>query len=130
MPFSLLLIAVLAVASSALHGGVLRAYVRRGCQGRAWRRAFPGASKSDIRDFLTLFADAFALRRKHRLKFGPDDTVLSIYQACNPHAWLPDALELETLATNMQTKHGLLPERLWNDGLTLGQLFAHTRRPA
>src|SRR5688572_3372633 len=74
----------------------------RACQGRAWRRAFPGAPKSDIRGFLSLFVEAFAFSDRERLKLAPGDEILGIYRAIYPaQRWGVDNLELESLALAM-----------------------------
>ncbi|PLP97285.1 hypothetical protein CYJ10_28570 [Cupriavidus pauculus] len=122
-------LAALVLYGLAFGGGLPSAYARRRCQGRAWRNAFPTASKAEIRDYLSLFADAFAVRDTHKLQFRPDDTILSIYRAWYRYPWMADALELETLAEAIETRHGLRLENLWTDDLTLGQLFVQTRRP-
>ena len=38
---------------------MMRRFVERGCAGFSWRRRFPDASKSEIREFLDIFIDAF-----------------------------------------------------------------------
>jgi hypothetical protein len=103
------------------------AYGVRQCQGRDWRRAFPEAPKAQIREFLTLFVEAFAFAEKEKLKLSPDDRILSIYRTRYPSRWTPDALELETLAKDVKTKYGLSLASIWNENLTLGQLFAKVR---
>lgn len=97
------------------------------CQGAAWRRTYPGASKQDIRRFLGIFAEAFEFHQTHRLKFHPNDALLSIYRALYPHEWQPDGLELEMLDKYIGKQYGLKLTDVWNEHLTLGQLFAATR---
>lgn len=99
-------------------------YGQRVCQGAAWRRAFPHASKQDLRDFLAVFADAFAFRSSSRLNFSPDDSLLAIYLAHYPSRWTPDALELETLAQQVERHYKVHFADLWHERLTLGELFA------
>ena len=99
----------------------------RSCQGAAWRRAFPRASKEEIRSFLSIFVEAFAFKENQRLKFNPDDRILSVYQSLYPHKWQPDALELETLANSVEKNYGVKFSELWQEGTTLGQLFSAVR---
>ena len=111
---------------SIAFGGQLPLPLRdRVCQGRAWRQAFPSASKSDIRAFLLLVVDAFAFSDQERLKLAPSDEILGIYRAVYPKAgWGVDSLELESLALAVERKQGLSFETLWHEKLTLGELFA------
>lgn len=101
----------------------------RSCQGKSWRRAFPSASKLEIREFLLVFVRAFALRDGEKLMLRPDDEILAIYRALYPRRWTPDALELETLAEDIEKRYGLELRRIWNERLSLGQLFAHAQQP-
>ena len=101
----------------------------RSCQGKSWRRAFPSASKLEIREFLLVFVRAFALRDGEKLMLRPDDEILAIYRALYPRRWSPDALELETLAEDIEKRYGLELRRIWNERLSLGQLFAHAQQP-
>lgn len=101
----------------------------RSCQGKSWRRAFPSASKLEIREFLLVFVRAFALRDGEKLMLRPDDEILAIYRAQYPRRWTPDALELETLAEDIEKRYGLELRRIWNERLSLGQLFAHAQQP-
>lgn len=98
-------------------------YRSRKCRGAAWRRRFPEASKQTIRAFLEFFAAAFAIRKRHVLKFGPDDGLLAIYRARYPSRGWPDALEFETLARDMRNTYQLSLEEIWHDRLTLGEVF-------
>lgn len=108
-------------------GGQLpKPYRARSCQGRAWRKAFPSATKLEIREFLALLVSAFAYDDREKLKLAPTDEVLQIYRAQYPSRLQPDALELETLAIDLERQHSLKLEALWKDGLTLGAMFAHT----
>lgn len=99
----------------------------RSCQGASWLRAFPHATNHDIRSFLSVFVDAFAFHDQHRLKFNPNDRILDVYRALYPHKWLPDALELETLAVSVEKKYDIEFVKVWNEGLTLGQLFSQVQ---
>lgn len=119
-------------AASNLRGRAaeLRAYWARSCSGRAWKRAFPGASKGEIRAFLHLFVDAFAFPRNRALQFLPSDRVLAVYRALYPSSELPDALEVETLAKELGRTYRVSLGELWSEELTLGQLFDRCRVPA
>jgi hypothetical protein len=112
----------LAVAAFFVDGmpGKIR---ERKCQGAAWRRAFPEAPRQDIREFLSTFTDAFAFRQSERLKFSPEDKIIDIYRAVYPTRWLPDALELETFAEDLEKRFGFRLESVWNDQFTLGDVF-------
>jgi propanediol dehydratase small subunit len=101
----------------------LRPYFQRRCAGRHWRKQFPTSSKAQIREFLGVFIDAFALPRKHQLKFRPDDRVMDVYRAINQRGW-PDAMELESLAHSLKRRFGVSLEGIWRDDLTLGEVFA------
>ena len=100
----------------------------RSCAGRDWRRAFPDAPKGDIRTFLKLFVDGFALRRKHYLAFRPTDRIMDVYRAINPPEWTAaDSMELEIFAQELERRYGLSLESIWRDDLTLGEVFGRTR---
>jgi hypothetical protein len=100
----------------------------RGCAGRDWRRAFPDATKGDIRTFLKLFVDGFALRQKHYLAFRPSDRLMDVYRAINPPKWTAaDSMELEIFAQVLERQYGLSLESIWRDNLTLGEVFGRTR---
>ncbi|MDR3054561.1 MAG: hypothetical protein LBU53_04060 [Zoogloeaceae bacterium] len=126
---------VACVASAFLPCGIPQPYRCRACQGKNWQRAFPTASKEDIRNFLAVFVNAFVFSDSQKLNFHPDDTILAVYRALYPaNRWLPviDMDELETLEEIMETDYGLSLRRLWNENehLTLGELFAATRQKA
>jgi hypothetical protein len=99
------------------------AYRRRSCQGTGWRRRFPGASKEQIRAFLSVFAESFAFAQADKLKFSPDDKVLDVYRALYPKRWLPDALEVEMFAKELEGRFAVRLEPLWSEQLTLGDVF-------
>lgn len=126
------IILVIAVAAVVLWGIVPAGrlpspFYSRGCQGKGWRVAFPNAPKAEIREFLVLFVDAFAFQNKEKLKFSPDDKILSIYRALYPSRSTPDALEVETFAKDIEAKYGLSFASIWSENLTLGELFAIVR---
>lgn len=103
-------------------------YRSRKCEGAQWRKAFPQATKDDIREFLLLFVSAFAFRDSEKLKFGPNDQVWEIYRDLYPTRWVADAMELETLTDDLKTKHGIALGDIWSEKLTLGEVFAYVQR--
>lgn len=86
------------------------------------------ATKQEIRAFLTFFISAFAFDEKEKLKLAPTDEILKIYRAQYPSRFTPDAMELEILAEDLEREHGLKLGALWNDRLTLGELFEHVQQ--
>jgi hypothetical protein len=130
----LAILILLALAWSMLAFGQLPNPLRtRTCQGRQWRRAFPSASKKQIREFLSVFTSAFAFRDADVLRLRPDDQLLSIYRALHPSKWLANAVEFDTLADDLRTRFGVVLEDIWDERLTLGALFAYVQqagRPA
>jgi len=125
--------AVIAILGTVLlsvrYGGYLPVPFRsRACQGRRWRQEFPDASKHEIREFLSLFVSAFAFRETERLKLGPYDTVMTVYRALYPSRWLPDSLEVETLADDLRKKYGVELAAVWSEqDISLGALFAYVQ---
>jgi len=120
------ILVLLAVAWAVLStGNIPNPFRTRPCQGRLWRRAFPAASKKQIREFLSVLCDAFAFRDAERLKFRPDDQLLGIYRALYPSKWLADAMEFETLADELRRRYGVTLDEIWNERMTLGALFSH-----
>lgn len=103
-------------------------FATRGCAGRVWLRAFPDARNDEIREFLQLLVDAFALRRRHFLKFRPDDAVMDIYRGINPPKWtMADQMEVECFAMMLEKRYGVALESFWRDDITLGEVFGRTR---
>lgn len=110
---------------AALCGGKApKPYARRKCMGKHWKRAFPQASKHEIRAFLLLFADAFAFKPVYKLQFAPHDRILDIYNASVGTLGM-DALELETLAYRIEREYHVDFTAVWSETLTLGDLFLH-----
>jgi hypothetical protein len=103
--------------------GLPRVYRERPCQGRAWRAAFPSASKHDIREFLRAFIAAFIYRDRDKLKFSPNDSIYAVYRAQYRFMGWGDACELEMLSSLMKKQYNVSLASLWADSLTLGQLF-------
>lgn len=122
---SVLIVLVLVVAAiAALQGGQLQHPVRyRSCQSRLWRRAFPAASRKEIRDFLSLVVSTFSFSDTDRLRFRPDDELLGIFRAAHPHRRPTEAGEIDTLAQALRSRYGVMLSDIWQDGLTLGALF-------
>lgn len=121
-------VVIIGMLISAKYGpGLPRPYRFRSCEGRAWRRTFPTASKDEIRSFLSLFVSAFAFADQDKIKFRPDDKILEVYRSLYPSRWLPDVLEFETLANDLQKRYALKLEAVWSDDLTLGELFTVIR---
>lgn len=133
MSFLVIIGCVLALSAlwGALHTRRLPLLFRaRACQGAAWRRAFPAASKGEIRAFLSLFIEAFCFPPSEKLKLNHNDSILELYRVMYPKRWMPDALELEILAMRMQEQYGLLLSSVWHERLTIGDLFACARQSA
>lgn len=134
----LALLAIVATATLIGHWQVRRRWqpvLSRPCQGRAWRRAFEGRSKHEIRTALALVADAFVLAPRDRLRLRPDDQLMTLYRMNNPHHWTPDALEFEALHGEVLKRHGVDLVPLWHDGFTVGDVLlalpaASAQRPA
>jgi propanediol dehydratase small subunit len=123
------LILAASVVWAAFFGGQLpQPFHGRTCQGKGWRQTFPSAPKQELREFLSVFVEAFAFSSKEKLKFSPDDQILQVYRALYPSKWLPDALEVETLAKDVEAKYGFTLESIWHENLTLGELFAKTQK--
>ena len=101
----------------------LRPYWSRSCQGRAWMRAFPEATASEIRTFLGVLAASFGFRPAQCLSFSPADALLNIYRACYPVESWPDALELETFDRAVKVRYGIELRAVWSESLTLGEVF-------
>ena len=122
---SVLIVLVLLVAAiAAFQGGQLHNPLRyRSCQSRLWRRAFPSASRKDIREFLSLVVSTFSFTDTDRLRFRPDDELLGIFRAAHPHRRPTDAGEIETLAQALRSRYGVMLPEIWHDRLTLGALF-------
>lgn len=125
----IVLLVIATVLGGVLFGGRLpHPFNARRCQGKGWRQAFPSAPEQEIREFLSLFAAAFAFADKEKMKLHPDDRILDIYRSRYPGQLLPDALELETLALKVKDKYGFKIESVWDESLTLGQLYSRVSK--
>ncbi|MGX4643268.1 hypothetical protein [Massilia sp. SYSU DXS3249] len=124
----LALLVLLALAWWVLSfGQIANPFRTRSSQGRLWRRAFPWASKRQIREFLAVCAEAFAFRDTDKLKFRPDDQLLGIYKALHPSKWGGDALEFNHLDDRLRARYGVALAEIWDEHMTLGALFAHVQ---
>ena len=125
--FILLIIAAgVAVCSEIARRWRLAPMFNRPCAGRDWRRAFPGAANAEIREFLRIFVDAFAINRKRFLAFRPDDRIMDVYHAMYALKGEPDCMELETFAQLIEKRYGGSILSHWRDDLTLGEVFSRT----
>ena len=101
----------------------LQVYRLRSCMGKKWISTFPDSSKSEIREYLQIFIDAFAFSNKDKLQFEPNDKILDVYKELYPSRWSADALELETFAEDIEAKYNFNLNKFWYEELTLGELF-------
>jgi propanediol dehydratase small subunit len=108
----------------------LQHYWDRACMGIRWRRRFPASPKSDIREFLDMFTDAFGFSRASHCYFSPDDTVLTVYRALYPDKLMADCLELETFCKMLEKRYGIDFDKLWHEKITLGEIYEQTHRVA
>jgi hypothetical protein len=108
---------------------VMRRYVERGCAGFRWRRRFPDASKSEIREFLDIFIEAFGFKQSWRLCFKPEDRVMDVYRTLYPVRSRADEIELEILIKDLQKRYRVDILGSWREDITLADLFTLTRRP-
>jgi propanediol dehydratase small subunit len=108
----------------------MQPYWERACMGIRWRRRFPGAPKTEIREFLDLFVDAFAFRRKRRCSFSPEDRVMEVYRALYPPGSEMDSMELETLCKMLEKRYGVDFFASWREDITLREIYERTHRVA
>lgn len=105
----------------------LKIYWARSCAGRAWREAFPDASKHAIREFLYFVVDEFGFQRGQALKLAPNDTLLGLYRACYPDRSAPDAMEVEFLHRTLSARYGAARFATVTDDVSFGELFRLAR---
>lgn len=98
-------------------------YWTRGCTGRAWLLQFPGVPKDVIRDYLGLFADAWAFRAEHRLKFRPEDRLADIERACLSR-WDIDGMGWYEFTMMIEERFGKNLYDSWSEEITLGDVLA------
>ena len=129
MNYIVLSIIVLAILlwATVLDGTLPKKYRARTCTGKNWKNAFPNTPKHEIRKFLLLFTDAFAFSPNSKLKFEPEDKIIDIYRNLYPSKWMADALEVETLAEDIEEKYGVKFNEIWYDNLTLGDVFKYVK---
>ena len=121
---------VLFVTYEWLWGGIApEPYRYRPCTGKEWKDTFPYSKKEELREYLSLFVDAFGFRRSQALRFKPNDVILDIYRAKYPIKGWPDYLELETLARDIEDCYHVDFEKIWDGTLTLGDLFQLVATP-
>ncbi len=107
----------------------LQRYWQRACTGVRWHRRFPEAPKSEIREFLNLFVDAFAFSRKRRCCFSPDDRILEVSRTVYPsNDYGADSMELECLCKTVERRYGVDLAASWRDDTTLGEIYEQTHR--
>ena len=104
-------------------GNVPRAYRQRKCMGRKWKSVFPQSPKTEIREFLLMFAEAFCFQPEHKLKFEPEDKICDIYRAIYPSKSAPDVLEVETFSLLLEQEYGFDLAHVWSETLSLGEVY-------
>jgi hypothetical protein len=123
--FSIVFILIVLIA--LFKDQIPKLYKTRNCQGMNWKRKYPKVPKEEIREFLQILIDAFGFKSKHRCKFNPEDKVMDIYSALYPDTFLGklsgDALEVETFSVMLEEKYHVDFNKIWKEGLTLGQIF-------
>jgi len=130
VPFSICCLAgfVVSIKRRRQRRAFLQQFWGRACTGIRWRRRYPDSNASQIREFLGIFVDAFAFPKKRRLSFSPDDKVIEIHRRLYPDRFTADCLELETLVLRLRKTYGIDAAGFWREDITLGELFAHTRK--
>jgi len=119
----ILVVSVILVIGLIWGGRAPEQYRHRTCMGRNWKKEFPDSKNEDIRNYLLLFVNAFGFKRDQILKFEPQDNILEIYNSIYPMKGWPDSLELETLARDIESNYKIDFISIWNEKLTLGELF-------
>ncbi len=126
--FVLLLALLFAIVLEVAERIRLQKFLDRPCAGIRWHRRFPTVPQNEIREFLSIFTEAFAFDEKHRGKFAPDDQLLAIYRAQYvPQLSLDDFMEFESLTEALSTHYGIDLQSVWSEDLSLGDLFAITQ---
>jgi hypothetical protein len=127
-----LVIAVIAIVLTWLvqrqRRRALQRFWDRHCMGIRWRRRFPDAPQTELREFLTILVDAFGLDHQRRTCFSPEGRVMEVYRADDPPGSLVDDMELERLGLDLEERYGIDLAAVWREDLTLGELYEHTRR--
>lgn len=118
---------VLFAAASFIASRKLKSFTNRGPAIHLWRAKFPKASTEEIRTFLEIFTEAFAINKKHGMALQPEDAIFAIYATrVNPN--LPvDSLECETLLVMIEYHYNKNLANHLQKNTTLGELFELTR---
>ena len=123
------IVAVVFVLADMNTRRIMARFVERGCAGFRWRRRFPDASKTEIRDFLDIFIASFGFKQGWRLCFRPEDRVMDVYRALYPPGRsLADGMELESLVQDLEKRFQVDILGSWREDITLADLFTQTRR--
>jgi hypothetical protein len=108
----------------------LRRYFDRPCAGIQWHRSFPDVPHDEIRAFLRMFAESFAIDVKYACRLSPVDQLKDIYLARYvPHLTLDDHMEFESLVLNLEDRYGVKLEAVFHETLTLGELLRVSLAP-
>lgn len=117
-------ILILYTYSTIWGGKAPKPYNTRKPTARKWKKEFPDIENDEIRKFLLLFAYAFAFKPKYKFQFEPSDRIADIYNALYPLKGA-DSMELETLAIDIEKEYPVDFDHIWNENLTLGELFRY-----
>lgn len=120
---------ILAIVGHFYQSKYTKIYRDRKCMGRYWFKAFPTASKEEIRQFLVLFVEAFGFSQKLRCQFEPGDSLIELYKAAQAGIRV-DNFEFENLLGGIEDTYGFDAQPLCgliDDGMTLGELFSFIR---
>lgn len=102
-------------------------YRGRGCNGKAWKLAFPNAENESIRNFLECFVDGMGFSSKTKLKFHPNDQVIDVYRSLYlGKTPVGDNMECETFLENLSISFEIEMPKLtdqWYEQITLGELY-------
>ena len=102
-------------------------YRGRGCNGKAWKIAFPKAKNDSIRKYLDCFVDGMGFSSKVKLKFHPNDQVIDVYRSLySGKTPAGDNMECETFLENLSISFGIEMPKLidqWYEQITLGELY-------
>ncbi len=124
-----LLVIVVAIFTYYGRSKYTKIYRDRKCMGRYWFKAFPTASKEEIRQFLAMFVEAFGFSQKLRCQFEPGDSLIELYKAAQA-GFRVDNYEFEMLFTGIEETYDIDAQplcELIDDGMTLGELFSFVR---
>ncbi len=108
----------------------LSPFWRRGDQTRRWLERFPATDAADSEAYHHLLADAFDFSVEQVNCLQPDDRLMEVYRAKYPRGSLGDCLELERLGMALTERHGVDLLSIWQNDITLGEVFEQTRNAA